>query len=41
MFIAHNLKKNGPKPRRGGTLPDAASYAASPGLGKVVDGRGG
>jgi hypothetical protein len=40
IFIALNIKKNGPKPRRGGTLSGDATYAAPPGLGKVIEGRG-
>jgi hypothetical protein len=41
MFIAHSLQENGPKPRRGGTLLDAAGCAAPPGLERVIKGRGG
>lgn len=40
IFIAHNLRTDGPKPRRGGTLFDDATCAAPPGLGKTVGGRG-
>jgi len=40
MFIADNVKKSGPKPRRGGTLLDDASCAAPPGLRKAIEGRG-
>ena len=40
-FIAHNLNRNGPKPRRGGTLLDDASRAAPPGLEKAIVGCSG
>jgi len=40
LIIAHNLKTDGPKPRRGGTLLDDATCAAPPGLGKIIGGRG-